>query len=362
MTDAALRRLVAGADVPGVDATLAGHSVNRGAGASVAVLVSAPGGQVEGLLCDLGPDAAGRTDWMLRVMGLTPRAVTVAGPDGPVAATVHMGAGTGAGDEPWDAAEWAADRADMVFQAVALLMPAMAVAPAEDMARCWPMYLSRGAATLRAAAMPAPTLASARRIGSVEVEARRVAHAGFFMTLDETLRHPTFAGGMSGPLSREIFLAGDAAIVLPYDPVRDRVLIVEQFRLGPFGRGAAYPWSLEPVAGMVDGGETPEAAARRETEEEAGLVLSDLVHVHDYYPSPGGETGFFYTYVGLCDLPDGFGTAEGGLDDEGEDIRTHVLDFARAMELVETGEAQTGPLIQLLLWLERERPRLRRMA
>jgi ADP-ribose pyrophosphatase len=124
------------------------------------------------------------------------------------------------------------------------------------------------------------------------------------------LSHRRFDGGMSPLITREIFISGDAVTVLPYDPVRDRVLLIEQFRTGALGRGDPLPWQLEAIAGRIDPGEAPEDAARREAVEEAGLMLGRLEPVAEYYPSPGAMTEYIYSYVALCDLPDGVAGVE----------------------------------------------------
>ncbi|MEO3414115.1 NUDIX domain-containing protein [Roseovarius sp. CAU 1744] len=230
--------------------------------------------------------------------------------------------------------------------------------PAETLSRMMPMILVRAASRATAAAGAPTDLRSDLHADAVEVLEQHNRHAGFFLTREATLRHPMFDGSQSPPVTREVFVATDAAIVLPYDPVRDRVLLVEQFRMGPFGRGDPHPWMLEPVAGRVDPGETPEATAQRESVEEAGLALGRLEHVSSHYCSLGCSTEYFHCYVGLCDLPD-LNMGQGGLDSEDEDIRTHVLPFEQAMALIPSGEAANGPLILCLLWLQRERARLR---
>lgn len=198
------------------------------------------------------------------------------------------------------------------------------------------------------------------RVGSGEVEAGGVkpSHAGFFGLDVHRLRHRRFDGDMSPWLVREVFVVGDAVTVLPYDPVRDRVLVIEQFRMGPFGRGDPLPWQLEAIAGRIDPGESPEEAARREAVEEAGLVLGALEKVAEYYPTPGAVTEYLYSYVALCDLPDGvagvFGAAE-----EAEDIKGHLLPFDRLAEAMAAGEIGNAPLLLTALWLQRERARLR---
>jgi nudix-type nucleoside diphosphatase (YffH/AdpP family) len=146
--------------------------------------------------------------------------------------------------------------------------------------------------------------------------------------------------------------------VLPYDPICDRVLLIEQFRAGPMARGDAGAWQLEAIAGRIDAGETPEQAGRREAVEEAGLTLGALLPVAQYYPSPGIMTEYLYSYVGLVDLPDGIAGVF-GQEDEAEDIRGHLISFERMMELVASGEIANSPLILTALWLQRERVRIR---
>jgi nudix-type nucleoside diphosphatase (YffH/AdpP family) len=194
--------------------------------------------------------------------------------------------------------------------------------------------------------------------GEVAVAAMRPAHAGFFGLEVLDLTHRRFDGATSPLLRREVFVSGDAVTVLPYDPRRDRVLLVEQFRTGPLRRGDPLPWQLEAIAGRIDPGETPEDCARREAVEEAGLVLGALEKVGDYYPSPGAMTEYIYSFVALCDLPDGvagvFGAAE-----EAEDIRGHLMSFDAVMAAVAGGEIGNAPLLLTALWLQRERARLR---
>lgn len=229
--------------------------------------------------------------------------------------------------------------------------------PAREVAaRLGPMAV-RAASRARAASAPT-TLRHRALPGDVAVAGVSLGYAGFFAIEDYRVAWRRFDGGMSVVADRAAFLSGDAVTVLPYDPIRDRVLVVEQFRTGPLARGDAQCWQIEAVAGRVDPGETPEEAARREAVEEAGLGLRELIDVARYYPSPGAVSEYLYSYVALVDLPDGlagvFGVAE-----EAEDIRTHVIGFDRLMELVASGEIENAPLILTALWLQRERGRLR---
>jgi len=228
-----------------------------------------------------------------------------------------------------------------------------------EMAARRQMILARAHARIEARAHAAPvTLRSDAPREAVAQDRVETTHDGFFLTRRYDLRAPLFDGGQSEVLAREVFVATDAALVLPYDPARDRVLLVEQFRMGPYGRGDPRPFMLEPVAGRVDGGETPEQTARRECREEAGLDLRGLEKISSHYCTPGYSTEYFHLFLGICDLPE-LGQGRGGLETEQEDIRTHVIAFTQAMDILRSGEANNGPLVLSLLWLERERARLR---
>lgn len=194
--------------------------------------------------------------------------------------------------------------------------------------------------------------------GRVDILKRTQAYADFFALEDIALRHEQFDGTMSEPLNRAVFVSNDAAILLPYDPVRDRVLLVEQIRLGPIGRADPVVWQLEPVAGLIDPGEAPAAAARREAWEEAHLTLERLEPVGECYASPGAATDFFHMFVGLCDLPDGAARI-GGAEDEGENIRSHLIDFQDLLAMAEDRRTANAPLTLLVYWLAHHRARLR---
>lgn len=214
------------------------------------------------------------------------------------------------------------------------------------------------ASRLRAADARPAALRHSARPGDVVPQALRHPYAAFFAVEEQDLAWRRFDGTLGTPAPRAVFVSGDAVTVLPYDPVRDRVLVIEQFRAGPVVRGDTQPWQIEAVAGRIDPGETPEPAARREAAEEAGIALADLHFVARYYPSPGAVSEYIYSYLALADLPDG-SAGIFGLVEETEDIRGHLVAFDTLMALVASGEIDNAPLILTALWLQRERPRLR---
>lgn len=223
-----------------------------------------------------------------------------------------------------------------------------------------PMTGIWAASRLRAQAM-APSgqgVVAARGPDAVAHLSSHQPFLGYFGVARHELTHALHQGGTSAPMTREAFLMGDAAVLLPWDPVRDRVLVIEQFRFAPALRGDPQPWLLEPIAGRVDAGETPEAAILREAREEAGLQVTRLVPALHAYPSPGAVCEFLYQYIGIADLPDGIAGIH-GLEGEAEDIRGHLMDRTVLSALVDAGQISNGPLALLSLWLDARADRLR---
>ncbi len=180
---------------------------------------------------------------------------------------------------------------------------------------------------------------------------------GFFSA--ETLRYRfrKFSGATSKEVDREVLVTGDAVSVLPWDPKRDLVLLIEQVRAGAIARGDRNPWSLEAIAGLLDRDESPEDAARREALEEADLRLGRMEQIASYYSSPGALTEHMTSFIGEADLGGVAGVH--GLESEAEDIRGMILPVEEALEALATGEAANAPLVILLQALAARRDALK---
>jgi len=352
-----LLEIVLGRPVAPQPARLPDHAVFWAKGQPFPLIVEAPGQQADGLfLPGMSEEDIARLDFYEGGFAYHTRDLPLS--DGRIARVYFPDPGHWQPGAPWSLADWVATRGAVVTATAPDFMALYGVRPADEVRRRYPMMLMRGAARLRAERAAPSILRHEASAADVDLVARRQPYAHYFAIEEYDLRFRRFNGDWSDQATRAAFISGDAATVLPYDPVRDRVLVVEQFRPGPYARGDANPWLLEAVAGRIDPFETPEDCARREAMEEAGVELRDLLPVASYYPSPGAKAEFLYSYVALCDLPDDR-PRHGGMEDEVEDIRAHIIPFEQLMQIVARPEGANAPLILSAMWLAANRDRLR---
>jgi ADP-ribose pyrophosphatase len=204
----------------------------------------------------------------------------------------------------------------------------------------------------------------------VDLKAKTLVFDGFFKINKYKVQHQLFSGEMGGNVERELFERGDAAVVLPYDPVTDEVVLIEQFRIGAYSSALRLgeqqkeqhnslehnslekdsPWLIECIAGMIDKGQSAEQVAVREAVEEADIELTDLKFVMKFFPSPGGMSELMHLFVAKVDST----TAKGihGLPGENEDIRVLRVKREEAFEWLEKGLITNGPTVIALQWLQ----------
>ena len=191
----------------------------------------------------------------------------------------------------------------------------------------------------------------------VEILEKTVCYKGFFRIDRYRLRHRLFNGGWSPPITRELFERGHAAAVLPYDPLRNEVVLIEQFRIGAMDTPDG-PWLLEIVAGIIEADEITEDVVKRESVEETNCNISDLIPLYDYLASPGGMTERIALFCGRTDT-----TLAGGIHgaiDEGEDIKVHVVTLETALQLLVSGKINSASAIIALQWLALNRDLVRK--
>ncbi|MBE0469112.1 MAG: NUDIX domain-containing protein [Methyloprofundus sp.] len=184
-----------------------------------------------------------------------------------------------------------------------------------------------------------------------KVMAQESMYQGFFSLNRYQVQHSLFAGGWSEVLTRELFQRGNCVAVLLYDPDTDKVVIIEQFRMGPMGQADVREraWLLEIVAGAIEEGETAEEVAFRESVEEAGCEVQEMRLINEFYTSPGGTSEKISLFYGRIDATEVGGIH--GLDHEHEDILVSTVSFAEAYAMIEDGRIESAIPIIAIQWL-----------
>ncbi|MEI6897643.1 MAG: ADP-ribose diphosphatase [Psychromonas sp.] len=183
----------------------------------------------------------------------------------------------------------------------------------------------------------------------IKVVDKQILYKGFFQCNKYTIKHRLFAGGWSSEIQREFFERGHAAAVLPYDIKKDCVVLIEQFRFGAIDTNIS-PWLLEIVAGMIEEGEESIDVIQREALEEAGLTLQSSQFILNCLLSPGGSTEHVDIFIGSVDSTQAGGLH--GLEEEGEDIRVHVVPRETAYQWVLEGKINNSATVIAILWLQ----------
>ena len=182
-----------------------------------------------------------------------------------------------------------------------------------------------------------------------EISNKESLYTGFCKMNALTLRHQTYQHGWSETIQRELLERPPAVGVLLYDPKRQEVVFVEQFRVGAL-TDPRSPWLLEIVAGMVDPGEGPEKTAIRETFEETGLKISKVQLISNYWVSPGASNEKVYLYYGEVDATQA--AMNTGAKEEHEDILVKILPLAEVFQGVENGLIRNAMTLVAIMWLQ----------
>ena len=151
-------------------------------------------------------------------------------------------------------------------------------------------------------------------------------------------------------------LAAEIAAVLPFDPVRQEVVLIEQYRIGAWAGDWPHPWLLECIAGVMEAGESAGEVALRESEEEANCRVLELELIARFFTTPGGSSELVNLFCGRVDAT-GVGGIH-GLADEGENIKASVWPLSDALSLVEDGRICNSKTLIALQWLALNHPRL----
>jgi ADP-ribose pyrophosphatase len=189
-----------------------------------------------------------------------------------------------------------------------------------------------------------------------EILDKEIVYQGFFRVEKYRLKHTLFGGGWSSEITRELFMRGSCVAVLLYDPQADKVVLIEQFRTGAI-LNPQKAWLVEIVAGAIEEGESAEEVAYRESLEEAGCEIQQLMVINEFYTTPGGSSEWITLFCGKVDSAQVGGIH--GLDHEDEDILVRAVDFDQAYLMLENGGIESAIPIIAIQWLALNRQKLR---
>ena len=150
--------------------------------------------------------------------------------------------------------------------------------------------------------------------------------------------------------SREAYDRGNGATILLYNKEQKTVILTKQFRLPTFINGNPEGMLIEACAGLLDK-DNPEDCIRRETEEETGYKIRDVLKIFEAYMSPGSVTEMLYFFIAeysaSMKIHEG-----GGIEHEQEDIEVLEIPFQQAMEMMDNGEIKDAKTIMLLQYVK----------
>lgn len=194
-------------------------------------------------------------------------------------------------------------------------------------------------------------------LNDVKIIEKSTVYQGFLRVNRYLLQHRLFDGNWSQPLQREVFEKPGAACALLYDPYLDCIVLLKQFRIGALADNQS-PWLIELAAGVLEPDETPEILVKRETQEEAGLKVSDLHLIYQYWVTPGVSSEKVTLFCAKVDASQAGGVH--GLPEEGEDIESLIMTPEQAYAGLTNGEIRNAPTIIALQWLQMNRSWLRK--
>ena len=189
-----------------------------------------------------------------------------------------------------------------------------------------------------------------------EILSKDIVYQGLFRVEKYRLKHTLFGGGWSAEITRELFVRGSCVAVLLYDPDTDKVVLIEQFRAGAI-LNPDKAWLVEIVAGAIEEGEVAEQVAYRESLEEAGCEIQQLMVINEFYTTPGGSSEWITLFCGKIDSTQVGGIH--GLDHEDEDILVRAVNFDEVYHMLENGEIDSAIPIIAIQWLALNKQKLK---
>lgn len=182
-------------------------------------------------------------------------------------------------------------------------------------------------------------------------------YEGFNKVDNYKIRFKLFDGSWSTEIDREVFERRHGVLVMMFDAIREKVVLVEQFRFGAFAALSSglfdnkkSPWTLECVAGNIDEKENPREVAIRETKEETNCDIKDLISIGHFLISPSSSNQSVFMFCANVDSSNAKGIH--GNFEEGEHTRPIALTASEAFHLIDSGQINTAATVLALQWLK----------
>ena len=172
-------------------------------------------------------------------------------------------------------------------------------------------------------------------------------YSGFFSLNKYEFIHQKHDGGWTDTVDREIFSGAHVATLLPYDPIKKEIILIQQFRAGVLSRYDEN-YLFEIVAGIIDEDENPEQTAIRECFEETGCEVSKIHFIQSYFPAPGSSESYYHLYLGEIQAFDGERIK--GLENENEDILVKSFKIEEVRQMLKEKKIMNGLTLVALQW------------
>lgn len=173
----------------------------------------------------------------------------------------------------------------------------------------------------------------------------------FFKVDRASIQFQKFDGTMSQEIVRLNLDRGDSVAAVIFNPQKQTVLLIKQFRYSIFTKDKKHAWSWEIVAGVIEEGQSPADAIAREILEEVGYQVHQLQLLFSFFPTPGGSNELIYLFYAEVSAQDHIQKG-GGLIHEGENIQVLELPLKKALKMLESGEIVDAKTIIALQWLK----------
>ena len=180
-----------------------------------------------------------------------------------------------------------------------------------------------------------------------KVTNKKNLYDGFFKMHEVSLKYKKYDGNWSNEIKRELFDGAQVSAVLPYDPIKKKIVLIQQFRPGTISKNTNN-YLNEIVAGIIDPGEDAEITAKRECLEETGYKIKKLTPIQGYYPAPGSSESFYHLFLGEVDSKEGKKIM--GLNTENEDILVESFKINQVKKMMQNAEFINGLTLIAIQW------------